>query len=397
MKECQIALLQLLSKALFRKEIHFKNFNGLELLKEAKQQAVVQLAESVLDKSLLSIEEKELWEQAASSDIVKSIRAAQYHCQLHEWMTGIPYVILKGVASAYYYPIPSYRSMGDVDFLVRREYLERAGKILEEQTLSPWGKEHICHIVYKGPNMHYEMHFDLAGVPNGATGDMVREYIKDIFERSQEKAFGSGKVMLPSPFHHGLILLLHMCHHMTGEGIGLRHLCDWAVFENSLTESEFCNLFEEKLKSIGLWRFAQILTRTVIKYLGANERIWAINDTAIVDAIMEDILAGGNFGNKDKSRTMQAMLISNRGKDGVGRNSMRFEFARSINTIVCQHWPVARKYKLILPLGWVFVGSRRIIREITGKRKRTDVKGLICNAEKRRLLYAQLHLYEAEL
>lgn len=396
MQDYQHNLLQLLSKALFRSEVELQNQDWLEILKEAKSQAVVQLVDSVIDKSSLSPEEAKQWKQAASVDIANIIRVGHNHSQLHEWMTGIPYVILKGAASASYYPTPTYRSMGDVDFLVKAEDLERTGKVLEKQGLRPWDEEHISHIVYRGPRLHYEMHFNLAGTPNGAPGNLVREYTRDIFEKAQEKTVGTGTAMLPSPFHHGLILLLHTCHHLTGEGVGLRHLCDWAVFENSFSEEEFREMFEEKLKRLGLWRFAQILTRTAIKYLRADDRTWATADDELVDALMEDILVGGNFGKKDSSRSTQTLLISDRGKDGVGRSSMVEQFCKSANEIVYSKWPVTRKNKFLLPIGWMFFGIRRINRELTGKRKKTHIKKLIDVAGQRRELYSQLRLYEAE-
>lgn len=303
--------MQLLCKALFSRQVEVKNADWTEVLTEAKNQAVVQLIDSVLDKSLLSPDEAKSWKQTASQDIANNIRIGHNHSLLHEWMSvpNIPYVILKGVASASCYPTPAYRSMGDVDFLVKTEDVERAGKVLEEHGLKPWDQEHISHIVYRGPRMHYEMHFNIAGTPNGTAGDLVREYTKDIFDTAETKSIVSGVATLPSPFHHGLILLLHTCHHLTGEGIGLRHLCDWAVFENSFLEVEFKQLFEDKLKTIGLWRFAQILTKVSIKYLGAEEREWAVADDELVDALMEDILSGGNFGKKDQTRSIQTMLI----------------------------------------------------------------------------------------
>lgn len=394
----QTILLQLLSKALFSKPVEVQNADWNGVLTETKNQAVVQLIDSVLDKSHLSPEEAKAWKQAASKDIGKNICIGHNHSALHEWMTdaNIPYVILKGVASASYYPIPAYRSMGDVDFLVKEDDVERAGKILKEQGLKPWNEEHISHIVYRGPRMHYEMHFNLAGTPHGAAGDLAREYTKDIFEKAEEKNVGTGKAMLPSPFHHGFILLLHTCHHLTGEGVGLRHLCDWAVFENSFSEKEFCELYEKKLKAIGLWRFAQIITRVSIKYLGADDRPWAVAEEDVVDSLMEDILTGGNFGKKDADRAVQTMLISDRGKDGVGQTSMTSQAIQSVNKIVYDKWPAAKRIKLLLPIGWVFFGGRRIIRELTGKRKKTDVRKLVGGAAERRSLYEQFHLYETE-
>ena len=398
MTDSQRTILRLLCEALFGREVQIQNPDWQEILTEAKNQAVAQLVDSVLDRHLLSPEEAKAWKQAASQDIANNIRIGYNHSLLHEWMStaNIPYVILKGAASASYYPTPAYRSMGDVDFLVRMEDLGRAGKVLEEHGLKPWDEEHISHIVYRGHRMHYEMHFNLAGTSHGAAGELVREYTADIFDKASVMKVIDGEAVLPAPFHHGLILLLHTCHHLTGEGVGLRHLSDWAVFENSFSEDEFWELFEEKLKAIGLWKFAQTLTRVSIKYLGAKERTWAVADDELVDALMEDILSGGNFGKKDSNRSVQTMLISDRGKDGVGRTSMVSEFLRSGNNIVYHHWHISKKNRILLPIGWFYFGTRRVFREMTGKREKTNIEKLISGAAERRDLYSQLHLYEAE-
>lgn len=396
MTDSQSTLLKMLSKALFGHSVTVDAVDWLEVLKEAKNQAVVQLIYSVQDKSTLSPDEAKAWKQAASADFAKNIRIGHNHSLLHQWMNDIHYVILKGAASASYYPIPANRSMGDVDFLVKTEDLGRAGKVLEDHGLKPWDEEHISHIVYRGPRMHYEMHFNLAGTPHGVAGELVRKYTADIFEKASVMKVVDGEAVLPAPFHHGLILLLHTCHHLTGEGIGLRHLSDWAVFEDRFSEYEFRNLFEDKLKAIGLWKFAQTLTRVSIKYLGADDREWALATDELVDALMEDILSGGNFGRKDSNRAVQTILISERGKDGVGKTSMVGELLRSGNEIVYHNWPGSKKNKVLLPAGWVYIGTRRIIREMTGKRKKTNIARIVGGAADRRDLYKQLHLYKAE-
>ena len=45
------------------------------------------------------------------------------HGELHEWMTAndVPYVAIKGLASARYYPEPNLRLMDDVDFREAKE------------------------------------------------------------------------------------------------------------------------------------------------------------------------------------------------------------------------------------------------------------------------------------
>ena len=107
-------------------------------------------------------------------------------------------------------------------------------------------------------------------------------------------------------------VLLHTISHMTGGGIGLRHLCDWLVFENSVPEEEFLDIFEDQLKDIGLWTFAKVMTKIGVLYFG-TKRNWCLDaDDEVCWALLEDILSGGNFGTKDNTRRSQAKLIQNR-------------------------------------------------------------------------------------
>ena len=398
MTDSQCYLLSLLSKSLFNTIVECPEVDLKTVLDEAKYHAVVRVAYEGLDKNNCDIDDLKIWENAAYSNLANNLKIFQNHYILHQWMSenSIPYVILKGCSSAYYYPKAENRSMGDVDFLVPEDYVSLAGECLQKQDLKPWDETHIAHIVYRKHGMHYELHFNIAGIPDGYAGDLVREYMSDVFSQSQVVKCGSGELCFPSKFHHGLTILLHTCHHMTGEGIGLRHLCDWAVFVNSFSNNEFCDIFEDKLKSIGLWKFAKVLTQVSIKYLGIDSKTWAEGDYSVADVIMEDILAGGNFGSKDKQRSMQTLIISNRGKNGVGKNSMFVQAVKSANMIVYNKWPISKKVKVFLPFGWIFFGLRRVFREITGKRNKTKVNELIHKAADRRELYKYLHIFEVE-
>ena len=241
------------------------------------------------------------------------------------------------------------------------------------------------------------MHFEPAGVPYGKPGELVREYMKDVMEQAREIQVEGEKLRVPSRFHHGLILLLHTSHHLTGEGIGLRHLCDWAVFVASMTDEEFRQLFEEKLKAIGMWRFARLLTQTCIRYLGCPARPWTGKEEPdLTAAMIRDIFDGGNFGNKEEKRKQEAYLISNRGKDGVGKRSILWQLAASMNEVVRTHMPAAQKFPVLLPLGWVFYGGRYWIRMMKGQRPKIQPREMLEGASSRRELYRQFGLFQRE-
>lgn len=79
-----------------------------------------------------------------------------------------------------------------------------------------------------------------------------------------------------------------------------------------------------------------------IKYLGAEKREWAEETDELADQLMEDILSSGNFGVKDAGRSYQTMMISDRGKDGVGKNGMFSQFVESVNNVLYLKIPAAK-------------------------------------------------------
>ena len=76
-------------------------------------------------------------------------------------------------------------------------------------------------------------------VSKGEIEPVVRSYLQDLLEKSHVAEELSFPVRVPSDFHHGLVMLLHLSSHLMGAGIGIRHLCDWALFLNSIEEKNF--------------------------------------------------------------------------------------------------------------------------------------------------------------
>ena len=320
------------------------------------------------------------------------------HAQLHRILEkhGVDYCVLKGSASAYYYPNPTLRAMGDVDFLVAPDTIPQAIEILKGEGFTPWEEEHVCHIVLRKPGAHLEMHFEPAGMPDGKAGDLMRQYLKNIFDEAENVEIEGMVFRKPSDFHHGLILLMHTYQHLLSEGIGVRHLVDWSAFISALDEDVFTNLFEEKLKAIGLWQFTKIISGTANVYLGAPYRKWMGKiDEELCTDLMEDILSGGNFGKKDGSRVYQGLAISDRGKDGLQKTSFLQVFA-SLNALAKNRYRIMQKVPVLLPVGWLLICLRRI-----GKiwRKELSMPKLAGFGEKvssRKKLYHQFKLFETE-
>ena len=410
MNDVQSLLLQVISAALFGKKAPNVAADRLiPLVDESKAQAVYPLAFSVLDSQLQEKLTAEQYNECSEEFFRYAIAGTQNfaeHGELHELMiaNNMPYVAMKGLASAMYYPDPSLRSMGDVDFLVEKENVSLAGKLLEsiDFAIDHGEEDESKHIAYHRPPMSiWELHRTVNGIPNNEIGETIRTEIDRMIDNSELTEVDGSICRLPDKFHHGLIMLLHTASHLTSEGVGLRHLCDWVVFASALSDAEFREIFEKKLKSFGLWHFAQALTLLGIRYLGAPNRVWTLEaveshklDASTLEGLMNDILSGGNFGTKDMNRYREIKYISDRREGTIGKSGILRQGFNTMNAKVRRDYKTLGKHKALLPVGYIVESGKYIGMLITGKRKSSGTKQMLKEAAERKRIYSSLNLFK---
>ncbi len=395
LREHEKILLDILANNLFdagrRVDLNEDNLNAVWC--EAYTQAVTLMAFHNSENKILKSEKCGYIKKKLSQTLADNTKVDFEHIRICSIMknAGIPCTILKGFASALYYPDPLMRSMGDVDFLIDTDDFEKAAEALKNNKYESAEKGNDVHDIFIGKICRCEMHFQPSGIPKGKAGVKVRKYLSGLLENSETVRTELGEITVPSTFHHGLIILLHMCHHLTGDGLGLRHLCDWAVFLSTIGEEKFLELFEKTFKDIGLWDFAKIMTFISCKYLGLPGMNWAKDaDKKLADYILIDIIIGGNFGQKNADRAHESLLISSKNEKEI---SMLRQFFISANSIVYKNWKSARKYKFLLPFGWIFFGGRYIIRSLFGRRPKIRPQKVAKEASERMDIYAELKLF----
>lgn len=380
-------LLTLCSCALFGGEVGESVPVTEELITEARKQTVFSLI-------CRYIEGSSAYKTRALGLAARNIMIKNEHIELDRIMrkSSIPYVILKGCASAAYYPEPILRTMGDVDFFVSPENLLRAKAALEAEGFETEDDETSLHYCYTKGDSVFELHFGINGIPNNDLGEKVRGYFSDIFEKSVK---GEEGFIIPSHFHHGLIILLHTISHLTADGLGLRHLCDWAVFVSRFSNDEFCALFEAPFKEVGLWKCARLLTDCSVKYLGAPAKEFAGDiEVDLADAIIEDVFDGGNFGRKQEGREQQIKFISNRSDNTVDNKSVLTQLFVTLNYKAKKRYKFADKHTALLPIGWLGIIFDYIKLSLTGKRKNNDIKRHLKIAQQRKNIYSKIDLFK---
>ncbi len=401
MTETQDKLIRIIGKQLFSTGEDLPPIQDYKsLFTEARQQTVLPIVLSWLDGTIATDEERQKYKVQKAEYQASSVRNLYYHKELNKLLSAhdIPYVILKGQASAYYYPDPALRVMGDVDFLVAMSAVDEVDELLVSQGFKKLdgAEKHEYHWAYKKDREALELHWDVPGVPE-TNNETIKSYLSDIIEKRRMIQALGGEFAIPAPVHHGLVLLLHTINHMTATGVGLRHLCDWLVFANSLTEEDFVNTFEKPLRDVGLWKFAQVLSKIGVMYFGCEDRDWCKEaDESLCTAFLEDVFAGGNFGTKDHTRRSQAKLIRNNVSKKVGNGNILTNILISINEKAKRDYPVMKKNPVLLPAGWIIVCVQYFFRIILRKRNNVFEKTIYSDAITRQKLYSELKLFETD-
>lgn len=400
-------LLSIISHELFNGEMpDICEENITALLKEASAQSVFPMVYAALKRDFGNKYPEKInkYEQLYLTYVVSCVQNAHEYNELDTIMNKckIPYCVLKGFASASYYKDSVLRAVGDVDFIVRPQDVDNASKTLEEYGFVKNSNDsEDIHIVFKrGGFSIWELHHNINGIPDSDIGVRLNDDIKRVIDDSRRCDNREVNCNIPSEYHHGLIMMLHIISHLTSEGIGLRHICDWAVFVDSFNEDEFEEMFRGKFTQYGIWKFAQIITMACVEYLGLKPQKWAkeIVDNNVftqqdMEELMLDVISGGNFGQKDRNRSREIKYISD--KSGtVDDKNLFLQVFHALNSKVYDNYSFIRKYKIFLPVGWCVETVKYIALLISGKRKSTDNIFMLKEATKRKKLYSKLELFK---
>ena len=376
----------------------------MALMKEALQQSVYIQAFSRLEPELRASLQPGDYAQLQKNQmrlIASNLRNAHLHGEVHELLTGqnIPYTILKGLASAAYYPEPFLRTMGDVDFLVPYSQRQTVDCLLREKGFekAPNMEKHAFHWAYHRGEDVVELHWRIPGLPESGAGQ-ISALFSDILPCAEETELSGYRIRVPSWRHHGIILLLHTAEHLTAGGAGIRHLWDWLAFVYSRTEETFRAELENVLRQTGLWRFACALTKIGVVYMDCEPRAFCEEiDRALAERLLEDFFDGGSFGNKNNVRQGQTKIVRDNASRKSGERPMLLAALGNLDKKTRSQYPVCERWALLRPFFWLWTAFQFLLRVAQGKRVNIFQKDALRSARDRQTLYASLGLFEPDL
>lgn len=299
---------------------------------------------------------------------------------------GIAVAVIKGMASAVYYPYPFIRTMGDIDLIVNPENFQMAVQTLLEFGLKKSIGSDTYHAVMEKEGYIIELHQSPASVHKDIHGNYIREFIlsglNDVEMATVEKYCFP---MLPWQ-QNGMELIWHIRQHLYN-GLGLRHIIDWMMFVDHCLDDQRYIEFEPELKKCGLLNLAATVTKMCQMYLGlrADGISWCGEvDEKLCEELMDYILEQGDFGKKKLDDKAAKVLT---GYSDIGM--LLREIQRKGET----EWEVTKKCPVLKPFSWIYELSHLgrngfqindIFRGYKLARKRKRMFGMLYTMEKKR-------------
>lgn len=219
---------------------------------------------------------------------------------------GFSCCVLKGQGNALMYPNPNSRTSGDIDVWVNasrddirslaHRLVEQNGKVLDES---------LNHVVLSADNVVVELHSMPCFMANSLYNSRLQKWLNDNVDRQCGNLVAfpdtDSKVAVPTTEFNVIYQLYHIYHHYFYEGIGLRQIIDYYFVIKKLHEDNFSSknlrLLQRKIKYLGLWKFAGALMFVLNECMNLSEDKHIVPmDVKRGKMLLDDILAGGNFG-----------------------------------------------------------------------------------------------------
>ena len=194
-----------------------------------------------------------------------------------------------------YYPKPSARMMGDVDFLVPQERFRDAMQLMEANgfhTRDTITGEIPRHVSYYKDGIEYELHHHFSSFGLDLEPILTDGLSKAVTHTIAGREFPT----LPNP-ENALVLLAHVRQHLLESGLGLRQIIDWMQCLKCLTEEETAQL-QAYAKETGLYTLARTINQICNHHLTTSIDWGETVDAETEEAFLEHLFERGNFGKK---------------------------------------------------------------------------------------------------
>ena len=316
--------------------------------------------------------------------------------------SGIPAVLLKGMGTASFYTNPLSRKSGDVDILIADEArIDEAVCLLEKHGFKVKERQFALHhiVMVTDDDIDIELHTMLAEPFDNekvnsllrlqqnsltVTDDEGKKILNNEFVKRID-VLGAGLTVLEDAYH-AYELLLHMLQHYLRSGFGIRLLCDWVVFWNSVNSMDTVNRYLWLVRNSGIKGFSDMITLECYRYLGLKKACaaWLKPEESKltkgdIDEFWNEFISYGEFGKGSGDR-----MVALRG-NGL------FDYLREFQHQMRLNYPRESRFLLIRPVLYLITLIRFLINN--RKVRSTSLGAVLKSAGQRGKMINKLKLF----
>lgn len=244
----------------------------------------------------------------------KQVAKYRKHCQALDELTrmfaqhGIVTLVLKGVGLSRLYPVPAHREGGDIDIytysLDKKQMTDEEANRLVDELMERQG------IQIDNSNIKLHSSFCYRGIlfenhRNFFNTDIYTELFetdawlkKSLSSQPVSLLDGSCHISVPSVLFDRVFVSLHAAKHY-GNGLLLRHLCDWVV----LNQQEWLE-FPKELTNKYLLQITAVFSQLTNQYLGTC--IPVEGNDMLANEMMEEIMRPPSYAMKPYNDPIRA-------------------------------------------------------------------------------------------
>lgn len=298
--------------------------------------------------------------------------------QLHRLFLeqSIDHMFLKGTRLKQLYPQTYWRSMGDIDVLIRPEKMKQAHDIMNSLGYDNTSNSANHDMFVKDRDVVVEIHPKLTNEStekHNALFDDVWGVVKETIEHEFE-----------FPVEVELVyLLIHLAKHFASSGVGLRSVLDIGVFLWKKGDQLNMEILHKLLEETKLTLFYENMVRLNHRWFAFPIRHYAIEgelEANFADALLSYLIDSGVHGKgKDFNSYLAGMAAKTAQSGSVSQGRFKFflKMAFPSREGMASTYPYLNKHKWLLPVAWfqrfwklLFKKTRRTFRNI--KRLRVD-------------------------